>query len=60
MGKVAPIAGSRLDVAARYGSSLYVVKCLIRSGKLPAYKLGRRVFIKFADADKVFFGNRKK
>lgn len=55
----APVAGSKQTIVDRYGSSLTVVDRLIDSGKLPAYKVGRRTFIKFSDADAVFFANRR-
>lgn len=49
------VAGGPKDVAERYGVSETVVRRAIRAKKLKASPLGRRIIVRFSDAEDWIF-----
>lgn len=56
---VEPVAGSRRAIAKRYGVSLREIDRKLASGAIKAYKVGRKVLIRFADAETALFAVAK-
>jgi excisionase family DNA binding protein len=50
---------SRKQAAAYYGCSDQLISKLIKTGKLPAYRLGRAVRLKLSDLDAAIEGYSK-
>lgn len=50
-GSPAPVAGSVEQIAPYLGLSRTSIFALIKSGRLPAARIGRRTLIRYADAD---------
>ena len=54
--KVEQVAGGPRQIAERVGCGENMIRTLVQKKKLAARKVGKRVFIKFADADRLFLG----
>lgn len=53
------ISGSKAAVCERFGMSLVVLDRLIRERGVPVAKVGRRLYLKFADVEQALFANAK-